>query len=88
MSTTEVIEDEDVVAQGIKALSTPVFLSHGSEFKIPSMRHGEDARDTLREMGFDVRWKVYEEGHQSCQAPEWIGDIVDFMQREMGWELA
>ena len=66
---------------------TPVFLGHGTLDNKVNIRHGELARDVLRELGLQVQWKTYDDGHWYT-APEEIDDIVAFLQENMRIHVA
>ncbi|KAK5168677.1 uncharacterized protein LTR77_005986 [Saxophila tyrrhenica] len=59
-------------------LSTPVFLGHGRSDEKVNMERGVQAADALRQMGMQVTWKDYDEGHW-YKVPQEIEDIVRFL---------
>lgn len=63
-------------------LSTPIFLSHGSDDAYVDVELGRQARDTLLHLGFGIEWKEYsgaeQEGHW-LQMPEQANDIASFI---------
>lgn len=67
-------------------LSTPVFLSHGSDDRLVSVRHFRRALHILRDVGFSTEWKEFAgaeaEGHWIKQ-PEGIDYIVEFIRRQI-----
>ncbi|CAH0024507.1 unnamed protein product [Clonostachys rhizophaga] len=69
------------------ALATPVFLGHGmvDEKIVPDL--GENACDTLREIGFKVLWRTYQDLGHWYKIPEEIDDILAFMRTEMKWPV-
>ncbi|KAH7174483.1 Alpha/Beta hydrolase protein [Fusarium flagelliforme] len=69
------------------SLSTPVFMGHGdADWKIkPAL--GEEACRTLRSVGFDVEWKLYEGLGHWYRVPDEIDDIVNFIRCKVGWSL-
>ncbi|KAJ5678141.1 uncharacterized protein N7477_003774 [Penicillium maclennaniae] len=70
-------------------LSTPVFLSHGSDDRLVSVRHFRRALHVLRDVGFSTEWKEFvgaeAEGHWIKQ-PEGIEYVVEFIQRQASEE--
>ncbi|KAI4156203.1 MAG: hypothetical protein LQ340_000456 [Diploschistes diacapsis] len=66
---------------------TPVFLGHGTLDNKVNIRHGELGRDVLRELGLQVQWRTYEDGHWYTE-PEEIDDIVAFLQENTGIHVA
>ena len=44
--------------------STPVLLAHGTGDDVVPLPRGEDARDRLQALGFQVDWRTYAMGHQ------------------------
>ncbi len=62
---------------------TPVFLGHGVDDGVVDVELGRQARDVLRGIGMDVRWKEYEgaelEGHW-LKVPEEVDDVLAFLQ--------
>ncbi|RDL39472.1 uncharacterized protein BP5553_03812 [Venustampulla echinocandica] len=61
-------------------IKTPVFLSHGRHDEKVKMKLGEEARDVLVNLGLDVTWKDYEEGHW-YKVPEQLDDIANFIRK-------
>lgn len=68
-------------------ISTPVFLGHGSADEKIAPSLGEDARDTLRAIGFRVVWEAYRDQGHWFKVPDQIDDIARFMCRDVGWAL-
>lgn len=66
------------------SLFTPVFLGHGTDDGVVDVELGRQARDALRNVGFEVEWKEYVgaelEGHW-LKVPEEVDDIADFLGR-------
>ncbi|KAJ7742384.1 Alpha/Beta hydrolase protein [Mycena olivaceomarginata] len=54
---------------------TPVFLGHGTHDEKVAIKLGEQARDVLQQLGCQVEWKEYDEGHW-YKVPEQIDDLV------------
>ena len=44
------------------AFATPIFLSRSQDDEVVPITHGENLYPTLRDLGFDVTWKKYEDG--------------------------
>ena len=65
-------------------LLTPAFLVHGSADKKVSVKLGEQAAATLRDVGIDVRWKAYKEFSHWYKVPDEIEDIVRFLSEKVG----
>ncbi|UJO20285.1 uncharacterized protein CLAFUR5_10299 [Fulvia fulva] len=63
-------------------LRTLVFLGHGKSDEKVKMIKGQKAVQCLRDMGVDVTWKDYDEGHW-YKVPEEIDDIVEFLQTRL-----
>jgi predicted esterase len=66
------------------ALSTPVFLGHGTKDETVDVTHGELATSTLRSLGVDVTWTPYKDFHHWYKVPDEIDDLVDFMKKHTG----
>ena len=63
-------------------LRTPVFLGHGRNDEKVKMELGLQAAGILRDVGMQVTWKEYDEGHW-YKVPEEIDDIVEFLHKRM-----
>jgi predicted esterase len=75
-------------ADGVKsALSTPIFLGHGAVDEKVRSCLGEDARDVMRSVGFQVEWRCYKEQGHWYKVPDEIDDIVEFLRSKAGWTL-
>ncbi|KAJ7787377.1 Alpha/Beta hydrolase protein [Mycena olivaceomarginata] len=61
---------------------TPVFLGHGTHDEKVVIKLGEQARDVLRQVGCQVEWKEYDEGHW-YKVPEQIDDLVVWLKSRM-----
>jgi predicted esterase len=81
------IEGPATYSRADSAISTPVFLGHGeADEKIrPSL--GEEACRTMKAIGFDVTWKIYEGQGHWYRVPEEIDDIVEFIRTAVRWNL-
>lgn len=67
-------------------LSTPVFLSHGSDDQYVSVRHFLRALHILQDVGIPAEWREFagaEAGGHWVKQPEGIEYIVDFIQRQI-----
>lgn len=63
------------------ALSTPIFLGHCEDDEVIAVKHGQELRDRLRDMGVDVRWHSYEAGGHWLNEAQGVNDIVMFVDR-------
>ncbi|KAI1758221.1 phospholipase/carboxylesterase [Xylaria castorea] len=70
------------------ALSTPIFLGHGDADEKKPYILGEAAARTLRAAGYSVDWRLYLGLGHWYKIPEEIDDIVDFIRKKVGWEMA
>ncbi|KAJ7840533.1 Alpha/Beta hydrolase protein [Mycena olivaceomarginata] len=61
---------------------TPVFLGHGTHDDKVVIKLGEQARDVLQQLGCQVEWKEYDEGHW-YKVPEQIDDLVVWLKSRM-----
>ena len=62
--------------------STPIFQAHGSHDPMVTFDRGQDARDRLRELGYEVEWHEYPMQHQVCleevhAVGKWLGERLD-----------
>ncbi|KAI1061082.1 hypothetical protein LB507_009992 [Fusarium sp. FIESC RH6] len=78
--------DTDCLAE-MGSLSTPVFMGHGGADEKIKLALGEEAYRTLRSVGFDVDWKIYEGLGHWYKIPDEIDDIVNFIRGKVGWSL-
>lgn len=69
------------------AVSTPVFLGHGTEDKTVRPSLGEDARRVLSSLGFSVSWELYDEQGHWYKLPDEIDDIAEFVKTKVGWAM-
>lgn len=66
---------------------TPVFLGYGSiDEKVPCAL-GEAAAQVMRDSGYQVDWKCYENQGHWYKIPDEIDDIVNFIASRVGWEV-
>ena len=56
---------------------TPILMIHGSLDQVVQVSRGEESRDHLRELGYEVEWHDYPMQHEICA--EEIRDINDFL---------
>jgi predicted esterase len=61
---------------------TPVFLGHGTHDEKVVIKLGEQARDMLQQLGCQVEWNEYDEGHW-YKVPEQIDDLVLWLKSRM-----
>jgi predicted esterase len=60
-------------------LSTPVFIGHGEVDEKVKVSLGEGIVSTLRSMGVDVTWRLYQDQGHWYRIPEEVDDIVQFI---------
>ncbi|NYT63433.1 dienelactone hydrolase family protein [Alcaligenaceae bacterium] len=58
---------------------TPVFLAHGTMDPMVVLPRGEETRQKLLEMGYQVSWKTYPMQHSLCL--EEVNDISAFLRK-------
>lgn len=64
------------------AFKTPVFLSHSKDDDVVPFKNGDMLWWRLEEdLGFDVDWKVYEDGGHWINEPRGVDDIVSFVRK-------
>lgn len=56
---------------------TPILMVHGSLDQVVQVSRGEESRDHLKELGYEVEWHDYPMQHEICA--EEIRDINDFL---------
>lgn len=61
----------------------PAFLGHGQSDDRVTISRGRKAANCLRELGVDVTWKEYDEGHW-YKVPDEIDDIAAFLSGQIG----
>ena len=61
------------------AFATPIFLSHSQDDEVVAINHGESLYQTLRDIGFDITWKTYQDGGHWINEPQGIDDVVAFL---------
>lgn len=67
------------------AYSTPVFLGHGvMDEKVP-LSLGSGAAQVMRDAGYQVQWKTYENQGHWYKIPDEIDDIAEFISSVVGW---
>ncbi|KAF5122556.1 Acyl-protein thioesterase 1 [Metarhizium anisopliae] len=70
------------------ACRTPVFLGHGmADEKVPWVL-GEAAAELMRNVGYQVEWKCYQDQGHWYKIPDEIDDICNFIVSRVGWEVA
>ena len=62
----------------------PIMMTHGTLDDVIPLARGEAARARLRELGYQVQWRVYPMPHTLC-APE-IEDMADWLRLILGEE--
>lgn len=65
------------------ALSTPVFLGHGTADDRVHVSLGKEAASTLEGLGIDVTWIAYHDFYHWFKEPDEIDDIISFLQEKM-----
>jgi len=65
------------------ALSTPVFLGHGTADDRVHVSLGKEAASTLEGLGIDVTWIPYQDFYHWFKEPDEIDDIITFLQEKM-----
>jgi lysophospholipase-2 len=64
------------------AFKTPVFLSHSKDDDVVPFKNGDMLWWRLEEdLGFDVDWKVYEDGGHWINEPNGVDDIEEFLRK-------
>ncbi|RMZ84414.1 hypothetical protein DV738_g469, partial [Chaetothyriales sp. CBS 135597] len=63
--------------------STPYFLGHGTLDEKVSVRLGQESRAVLSQLGLDVTWAPYDEGHW-YKVPDELDDIASFLRDKIG----
>ncbi|KAG8412955.1 hypothetical protein J3458_013378 [Metarhizium acridum] len=77
----------DCPSQEKTACQTPVFLGHGvADDKVPCVL-GEAAAQLMRNAGYQVEWKCYENQGHWYKIPDEIDDICSFIALRVGWEI-
>jgi phospholipase/carboxylesterase len=61
------------------SLKTPVFMAHGSADPVVVLARGEQSRDLLNSLGYQVEWHQYPMQHSLC--PQEIADIGAWLRR-------
>ena len=64
----------------------PVFMGHGRHDDIVNIARGQQARETLTGLGYDVEWHDYAMPHAVC--PEEIADLNDLLLKVLVPEAA
>ncbi|KAF5000639.1 hypothetical protein FDECE_11176 [Fusarium decemcellulare] len=77
----------DHPSQDTTAFKTPVFLGHGKEDDKVPYKLGEGAARLIRDAGYQVEWKCYENQGHWYKIPNQIDDICQFMASKVGWEV-
>ncbi|KAI0127791.1 phospholipase/carboxylesterase [Xylariales sp. AK1849] len=80
------LPDLDRPSRSNSAISTPVFLGHGSADEKVKPQLGENAYRTLELVGYNVSWMSYRDHGHWYKIPDEIDDIVGFLRDELGWK--
>ncbi|KAI0377210.1 acyl-protein thioesterase [Hypomontagnella monticulosa] len=67
--------------------TTPVFLGHGEDDDKIKPHFGKLASETMVTCGYRVTWKSYEDLGHWYKVPDEIDDLVDFIERQVGWQV-
>ena len=59
--------------------NTPIFMAHGTEDPVVVIKRGEDSKDQLKSLGYDVDWNTYPMQHSVH--PKEISDISKFLKK-------
>ena len=81
------IDNPKPLSRKDSALATPVFLGHGDADEKVHPSLGEQAYQTMKDIGFQADWKRYEGQGHWYKIPEEIDDIVGFIQTKVGWPI-
>ena len=65
--------------RNIASLATPIFMAHGSQDPVVPFLRGQQSRDVLLALGYDVEWHDYPMQHTLCQ--EEVDDIGAWLTR-------
>ena len=74
----------DAFPNEVLAFKTPIFLSHSKDDDVVPWQHGDMLLWRLEEdLGFEVDWKLYEDGGHWVNEPKGVDDIVAFLKTVM-----
>jgi len=59
--------------------ATPIFMAHGTQDPVVILKRGEDSKDQLKSLNYDVEWYTYPMQHSVH--PNEIMDISKFLQK-------
>jgi predicted esterase len=79
----ENMEMPSFTSSELPCLRTLVFLGHGKSDDKVTIDLGREAAMILKEIGMQVRWEEYDEGHW-YKVPEQIDSLVDFLKTSLG----
>jgi predicted esterase len=60
---------------------TPVFIAHSRDDPLVPFNHGEGLQKTIRNLGFDVTWKDYEDGAHWIHPKLGVDDMSTFLRK-------
>lgn len=70
----------------VSVLSSPVFVSHGTDESLVSVRLGRQAARILQQIDVSTEWEEFtgaEAGGHWIKQPEGINQIVQFIQKQL-----
>lgn len=59
--------------------ATPIFMAHGTQDPVVVIKRGEDSKDVLRSLGYEIDWHTYPMQHSVH--PNEISDISEFLRK-------
>ncbi|KAE9364648.1 alpha/beta-hydrolase [Stipitochalara longipes BDJ] len=65
------------------AIKTPIFLAHSKDDEIVPFKLGNELRQIMKRLGFDVTWKQYEDGGHWIHPEHGLDDMLAFLERVM-----
>jgi len=65
------------------AIKTPIFLAHSEDDEIVPFKLGNELRQIMKRLGFDVTWKRYEDGGHWIHPKHGLDDMSAFLERVM-----
>jgi predicted esterase len=74
------------LSQDTTAFRTPIFLGHGEDDEKGPL--ALSAAQFMRDAGYQVDWKCYEDQGHWCKIPYEIDDIHSFITSKVGWKSA
>jgi len=59
--------------------STPIFMAHGRQDPVVVLQRGEQSRDALQTLGYQIEWHEYQMQHSVCM--EEVTDIGGWLTK-------